>query len=728
MAWRTIYRTRYLLSKWRFKFAPQAVLFSLILALSLSALFIPQLDLVFDKLVVENRATDTFKGALLSLGGALFGASAIVSSLVLFAMQVNIERMPHGLFRRFSADVPLLSLFAATFLFSLLVFALPLMLLPHRGGLAVYLSSWATMLTLLFFFVAYRRALNLVNPTFQLETIVKRCRLDLKRWAKRAERARPLIAHTEPDPVFPGDKNERGHDLQKAVYYSLNPHWTAEARKGVDYAVSYVRLYAKQGDYEVCRIALNAIGNIVKDYVNAKEGTFFSQTLFVENPLVTDGFINDTLEDLRQLQAFAIGQKDEQLTEQSMTLFSALVSILSIIEYGRSSMSKTHAHLAASYLTGGVEKAAANQQADVLMHGLRKIGESAQVLLAREGPKGTVSLIGKLATISAVGLVRRDLNPVTVTGVQQLADLSFGLLISADRETRFAIKELRSYQKMLMELVLKTEDFGFMGNHNSLLGPIYSATSSGSLLSKIQQLAQSIFEAPEDQENLTRLISNIVTWSDQMYLLDREIFELTLERQSKFISDHIHWIINVSKSLLMVAAAPACSPHQSDKLRKNALWLAWTIDFVPSEKEKVSMLENYNITDDIFDLSRVARQLGFPEFVAEIDRLLLSWGLKAGNYQSGWQTLENAICGLAISKLKADGLMYDFLTDLRNEILKGALASDDARSDSARELRERAQNLWRNHSTSKIEYAMRQTDEADLTALLEEAADILDGV
>src|SRR5262245_58061172 len=61
-----------------------------------------------NRAVTEGRL-ESLRALLLALGAALIGAAAIVSSLVLFAMQVNVERMPHALFRRLSPDVRLLA-------------------------------------------------------------------------------------------------------------------------------------------------------------------------------------------------------------------------------------------------------------------------------------------------------------------------------------------------------------------------------------------------------------------------------------------------------------------------------------------------------------------------------------------------------------------------------------------------------------------------------------------
>ena len=71
-----------------------------------SAVFIPALQSYFEPYFSEPGRLDSIRALFLTLGGALIGATAIAFSLIMFAMQVNVERMPHGLFRKFSSDVP----------------------------------------------------------------------------------------------------------------------------------------------------------------------------------------------------------------------------------------------------------------------------------------------------------------------------------------------------------------------------------------------------------------------------------------------------------------------------------------------------------------------------------------------------------------------------------------------------------------------------------------------
>lgn len=79
---------------------------------------------------------------LLAVGGALIGATAIASSLVLFAIQVNIERLPYGLFRRLSSDPRLLGAFGASFLIAVSLASLSLVQDREFMGLAILGAAW----------------------------------------------------------------------------------------------------------------------------------------------------------------------------------------------------------------------------------------------------------------------------------------------------------------------------------------------------------------------------------------------------------------------------------------------------------------------------------------------------------------------------------------------------------------------------------------------------------
>jgi len=132
--------------------------------IGLSGFSVPALQNLLQPIFATEAALSSLGSFLLTIGGALIGAAAIVSSLVLFAMQVNVERMPHGLFRRLSADRRLLSAFAATFILAVVIASLSLYVDQQRVGAIAFIAFWGTAINLGLFLYGYRRALILVNP------------------------------------------------------------------------------------------------------------------------------------------------------------------------------------------------------------------------------------------------------------------------------------------------------------------------------------------------------------------------------------------------------------------------------------------------------------------------------------------------------------------------------------------------------------------------------------
>lgn len=220
-------------------------------------------------------------------------------------------------------------------------------------------------------------ALSLINPLQQLSIVIEDARKELQAWARRAQRAAPLLepqetVNTAPSPL------DSTHDVARTAYFQLNAYWTQDAKRAIRHAMSFARRYAEQGDYEIAGAALNVVVGINAAYVEAKGKTFYANHLFVENPLANDGFINDSLEHLRQNAQAAVARRDEQQIEQTLQTIAALVQVYLGIDYSSPIASKSHAHIAAGYLSSAVQSAVPHNMADVLLEGMRLMGRSAQ--------------------------------------------------------------------------------------------------------------------------------------------------------------------------------------------------------------------------------------------------------------------------------------------------------------------------------------------------------------
>lgn len=727
LLWHRVYYLRHRLLIWIARRGAVAAPILLLSVIVISAFWISKLTDGLQSAFPTEERLQILRSLFLAIGGALLGATAIVSSLVLFSMQVNVERMPHGLFRRLSADRRLLSAFAAAFLLAILIATLSVV--PDRTwiGVATFGAAWATALVLILFLYAYRRALVLINPLRQLGIVVSRTRREFQAWVRRANRAAPLLADSSP-PSRPNDPFAPKHDLTRVAYFQANAYWTDGAKQAVRYAISFARRFAEQGDHEVSAAAMNAIIAINAAYVEAKGKTFFTYQFMFDNPLTSDGFINDTLEHLRQTARVGVSRGDEQQIEQALRAFAALVRVYAAIDYASLGASKTHAHLAAGYLTGEVERLVPHNIPDVLMEGVRLMGQSADILLAAEGPDGIRTLVQKIGIIGCCGIAKKDYRPVTSTSVEQLSRLTFDLLRTRSREIKFAAQEIRSSMSFLAKLFLAVPDTPLSNTHSTFLGPYYSTTSTEALPARLAALANAVAGAEANDENAQQVISNLEGWADGMYQSEKELLLESIKRKSQFTFDIVHWISQVTTILLAASNAPACSAHNQNELRKHALWLISVLSFVPDDIETVKFIETFSMTETLFNAALDAHNRDCPDIAADIAGLLISWMFRGGQHHSGWAILERSTYGLAVlALLEQSQLTVEKLkAEITKRLAAGGLPDQEVRDHAAREIRGRAATLYREgHWSSSIERSMAAVDHGKLEPLLHELADLL---
>jgi len=147
--WQRAYRAQHRIVEFRRRYGVLAFSIALVLLISLSAYLSGSLQGILENYYKSDQAIDGIRSLILNVGSALIGAAAIVTSLVLFAMQVNIERMPHGLFRRLSTDRNLLGAFALAFLLAIAVASLSTFVEKSILSIILLTSFWAILIVLL---------------------------------------------------------------------------------------------------------------------------------------------------------------------------------------------------------------------------------------------------------------------------------------------------------------------------------------------------------------------------------------------------------------------------------------------------------------------------------------------------------------------------------------------------------------------------------------------------
>jgi hypothetical protein len=727
LIWRQINFARFYLSRGMARNRGLLVFALTTLLLAASAALAIGLRASFDAFFSVGDRIALLRTLLVTLGGALIGATAIGFSVVMFAVQINFARMPHGLFRQLSSDARLLGAFATTFLLAFGVAALSLIPGAHWAAAALIASVWATLLILMLFLFAYKRALALINPLYQLGILTRVALKTMRTWVRRAIRSESLLQHehaAEEPSAF-----RSTHDMARTAFFQANPHWTATPRQAVTHAIAFARRYAEQGDHDVAAAALNAVVAINAAYVAAKGKTFFAQHLMFDNPLATDGTINEALEHLRQNARIAITRGDEEQIEQTFRAFAALVRVYMSIDYSSPALpEKQHAQLAASYLSAAVQAAVPHNIPDVLIEGVRLMGQSAQLFLSAGQPNEIVILADKIAAISAASALKEEFRPVTLTGVEQLARLTFDLIRTKDHDIRYAAGEIKRNVLLVAKMLLTVPDAPLSSAHSTFLAPYYSLTKTQVLADWLAALANELNKAEPGNRDAAAVLHNIEQWAEELYRSEKELLLVAIERRSQFTFDIIHWIAHVTKILVFVSGTPACDDHTQRELIKHARWLISVLSWIPEDRKIISFVENFQFTETVFEVALDAHARKCGEVYEAARDILTTWAMRGDRHKTGWAILERSIYGLATLALWGEAA--DEGPRLR-AALAASLGEKDApnqelRDHAARNIRRRAQTLHRpDHWSSRIENAMARVDHAKLQALLQSLADVL---
>ncbi|ELF6204249.1 hypothetical protein RNI54_001012 [Pseudomonas putida] len=676
--------------------------------------------------VTENLAT--LRSLLSGTGAALIGAATIGFSLVVFAMQINVERMPHGLFRQLSADPRLLGAFLGSFVLALLIAGTSLAVTPTWAVPLIAAAVLGVGAIVVLFLYAYRRALQIINPIEQLSIMTGTVLRDLQKWGRFADLS--AIMHEEKsEPGSPlADAGGLGQlNKPRVMFFLANAGWDASARQAINYAMSYTKRFAVQGDYQVTENAFSKILEINAAYCQAKLGTFIATNPLVELPGTTDAFINHTLEHQRQAMQAALIDSDERLAQNALCTLGGLHAVYLQIEYPGLAPTKHHAMLAAGYLSSAVESVSAREFPDVMMEGIRQMGRAARVAIHHTDSAEIVSLVQKIGTLSYVGALKTSHQPVTRIAMEQLSLITYELLTKGEHNIDYPVRELRSSVRAAAKIFLHTADSPLAGVHSSTLGPYFSATQLPSFLMQLQHLANQILAAPENDELANRIIDNIETWADQLYDTQKDLLLLAVEKRSQFTFDAITWIIEVSNLLNAVSNAPACSEGVDEDLRKHAGWLVSTLSWLPEDEESLIFVETFSLTESLFNAALEGYRRDCIEFYLDCQNLLLGWAKKAGNHERGKDIVAGSIKALlALALIEGTPEALDRMKNRFSKTLasKGA-PTEYMRVQAAQTIRDSAYRLGQHWVGRAFDHILLKQDHAKVAALLGDIADIL---
>jgi len=670
--------------------------------------------------------TLTVHSLLLTVGGSLIGATLIAFSLIMFAMQVNVERMPYGLFKKFSSDSRLLGAFVVALSLAMMVASLSLALEPGFRTLAMLLAVWGIVLTTFLLLLAYGRALSLISPTWQLEFVVAEAKRDLGGWLGRCRFAVRPLAKQFPEQTHSTPADESAHDLPRVAFFQAFPQWTALTQQAILYCTALARGYAEQGDYEISQTALNALCEINAAYVQAKGRTFFTASPFFENPLARDEIVLETLEHLRQFVKAGCSHGDERRITQAFGAMGALCALYSRIDYSSNRASKLHAFLSAGYLSQSVQSIIPLKMPDVLMDGVRRMGAAARLLQFEGDPNEVSTIVNDIAFISIAAIQKEDHRPVVLICMEQLTELTFDLIRSRWEDVQVPTGLIRDHVVQITIQLLGVPTSTFADIHSRYVGPYYSATDSRSLVGLLFGLVNELIKLEANDERAKLLIGHIQQWAHNLFQSEKEVLLAAVQKRSLLTIHIVHFIANVTKLLIVVSNAPSCSSSARRELRRSADWLMSVISWIPDDRETVAFVETAGITETLFEVALEAKSRDCNDIAARVSELLLSWTFKSGRHEIGLAILERGCYAVATLELLEKGKDSSLLSSISARLTNENAPNQEIRDHAARKIRKSAKwpQLHR-HAISRIEHEMSQVEQERLCPLLMGIADLL---
>ena len=645
---------------------------------------------------------------LVSTGTALIGGAAIASSLVLFAMQVNVERLPFGLFRRLSSDAKLLLAFAGSFFLAISVASLSLIASPPRSSAVIGVAGLCIFLVLRSFLFAYKRSLFLISPECQLQLIRAGVAKEVRRWERHVRWAEPLVQKNDEDKF----------DQLRFTISQLDPRLRNSTDKALKHSVALAAKLSDQGDWIAAQSALQTVVAINELYVGARGRSFVASKLIGDNEHVDDPVITRSIELIKQYYRSTLARRDEEQMIASLDILRALASTYLTIEYRQDYESKTHACYAAGQLQIEVEQLVRHLMPDALYRAVNVLGACARELAVKSRPEDAVPVIQKIAGLGATGAAREDHVVITHAATAQLAKITALLFGIEKHDVHYVTLETLTSVIDMTKIVLTSPT----ARHGPFGGPL--DLYYGGVPRQLFQLTNSLLEADAGDGYAQQVTRNVEEWADELHQPIKELLLLSVEQRSLLTITLVQFIHLVTEALLALASAECCRDHERDKLHKDALWLVSAFSWLPTERDPALHVQRTSFIETLLEIGLDARKWEAPEILEEMRKRILKWCIAVCDHE--WRALEKGVYALAvIAVLEGNGEPQRLLGEL-NASLNETTVSQKTRDRAASEIRTTAEYLRnRRRGINLIENALASVDRTVIKELLRDAASIL---
>lgn len=675
---------------------------------------------------LNNNAYNVFQSLLVGVGCALIGATAIVASLLLFSLQVNVERLPHGMFRRLNSDRALLLSFMASTVVSILIAATSLVSVRQFAPTAFIVLTFGTALVLRLLLFSYRRMLTLVSPVQQMLILVSSVASEFATWDRRARWFAPL--QKLPTHDGGGQPPANSFDFKRAAFFQRYQGWDATSRTLLKDIEAFSAWASSKMDSQAHAAALSAIILINRAYIAAKRRTFVSNNPFIENGLSREGLFTDTLECLTRMAQASVQRRDEPGLRRVMRAYVSLFQHYTRLPYSDPTSDLSHAQTASFYLMQDVERMATHGLTDSTMNGIREISACASVLIGLQRAEDAHPLVDKIAHFGALGVDAPSMLPVTRIAMEELSELTVELVKSANHDVSYAARRLREGAKSIAGLILELPESPLARTHSFPLAP-YFGLDGDSLRERLANIVNAVSNAEAESVEDAMICRNLASWSDGVSVEIRDILLNAIIRNSMFRVDLLHWIEAMTETYFVAARSPACPDHSRERLESAAFSLISTLSWIPRDANALNSTDLRLVADTLFNTARKARQADAAEIFDQCERLLLKWGFETGRHFESEDSLTRCLFGLSVFALSRNDENFEtaLIAQVNSELAKAETIHVDVWAASVASLRQAADNLDQTaQGFDRIKSALTSFDPGRTRVLLRNVADALD--
>jgi hypothetical protein len=626
---------------------------------------------------------------VLNIGTAFIGSSVIAMSFIVFAMQINIERLPYKLFCHFSKDKKFFRTFIAL-LYATIFLSVLSIFLDHASKIFIIIFLVVIVICIIcipfFFWHLYLRSLDLINPIKQLNILESAQDAKIQEWANCISQKMDLF--------------------NKSTEISSKDYMISVMGEYVDFISSIVQMVeglialakhnARHGDYDLVSKALAVIVKINSSYLQIK------------NNLCHKYHCSDLMQMEGKGIFFYIRNAIDQYTEEAIAdnsskaeivpLLSSLAELMkacSIIEPFK--YRRNYIFLLYGDFDRAVKALENKGRWDLVGESQNFLGEAVKIFTQMECFFQT--LIACQSMVSVAERARKNQRPIVVWYV--LVELSSimtvllkyqGQIDENDHDKAYSVVIIDTGMLIdkLATLLLDEESslLFFPLTSDSTLKPLYyciDSTNPNCFIGTLHNIAK-MFCASENQKQSSLFERNITLFAHSLtqsnaFLKKAIQYPRHVLLKTYLAHEIIQWILTVVTILFNVYQKSTYQPR-IDVLKKASMLLLSLLEALPDNEDTNTNCFNETLSGLLFNLIHQAKQYQDQNILRILEKIFLDWTFR----DKGFEENKKWLIGLAAIFFDANSVS---LQNLKNRCLEN---QDLSLKDAAEKLQESINN------------------------------------